>query len=146
MVYVPFDGQTPLDPDPVLPQTDQLVTNRNLTHWFITQDPTNITFIPREEVKSGSGGKTWQDLPPRPEQTVKLIYPFGQSDGAVPTIDGQERKYAFIVVGEWNATIHTNDFWEDPDGQFWIVTGLSPYNGYEVKAMISSFGGSPGNG
>lgn len=146
MVYVPFDGQTPLDPDPVLPQTDQLVTNRNLTHWFIGQDPTKITFIPRVEVKSGSGGKAWQDLPPRPEQTVKLIYPFGQSDGAVPTIDGQERKYAFIVVGEWNATIHTNDFWEDPDGQFWIVTGLSPYNGYEVKAMISSFGGSPGNG
>lgn len=146
MVFIPGPTQTPLDPDPSMPLTAMLSAQRRMTHWFIETDPSDIVLIPRDKVKVPGGGEEWVNLAPRPSQRVKMIFPFGQSDGIIATTDAQELKYQFIMVGEWNATIHTNDFWQDSDGQWWTVTGISPYNGYEVKAMITTFGGSPDHG
>lgn len=146
MVYIPGPTQTPLDPDPVVPLTAMLKMNRSLTHMFIEMDPTDIVLIPREKVETGSGGQSLVDLPPRPSQRFKFIFPYGQSDGVQQAQDAQEKKYQYVLVGEWNATIHTDDYWQDSDGQFWVVTGLSPYNGYEVKALVTSFGGMAKHG
>lgn len=148
MVYIPHPGFTPNDPPQAWPLTPDLVTNRELTHWFIVQDPSPISLIPVEKTRQPGGGFKTDALPPRPEQIMKLIYQGGSADGIVATADGQSRRYDFILLGEWDATIHIGDFWEDPtrDGQFWVVNGLQPYNGYEVKAGVSSYGWNPDGG
>lgn len=146
MAYIPLGGQTPLEPPPVFPVNGALLVNRSLTNLFIEFDPTDVVLIPQQRVKTPSGGYKMGQLPPRPSQRVKMIYPVGQSDGAIPNVDGQERRYDFIMVAPWNATVKKDDFWEDSSGQFWIVTGVSPYNGYEVKAMVTSYGEAPQNG
>lgn len=146
MPYIPLGGQTPLEPPPTIPLDDMLTEQRAITFWFIETDPTDIVLIPQVRTKQPSGGHKLAQLPPRPSQRVKMIYPAGQSDGAVVTLDGQERRYDFIIVANWNATVKKDDFWEDSQNQFWIVTGVSPYNGYEVKALVNSYGEAPQNG
>lgn len=144
MVYVPRPGYTPLDPPPSFPLTPQIISNRRLTRWFISTDPTPISLIPVDRQRQPDGGFAVVDLPPRPLQRFKIIAQ-GLSDGVTETQDGQERKFPYVLVGEWDATVHIGDFWEDPDhdGQFWKVTGLYSYNGYETKFGVTSFGGEP---
>jgi hypothetical protein len=44
-------------------------------------------------------------------------------------------------MGEWDATVEVNDRWVDIlTGQEWVVDSIVPYNGYEVKAMVTSYG------
>jgi len=141
MLFVPYpDGFTPIDPMPVDPGQVGLEIQQELTHWFIMQDPTVVQLIPKERVRQPNGSFTVTDGAPRPQQIVKMIFPAGNSDGIIDSGDGNEREYDFIVVGEWDATIKLDDYWVDPSGQKYIVTGVSAYNGYEVKANIKSFG------
>lgn len=151
MVYIPKPGYTPLDPAPSPPggyDATQLRVNRQLTHWFIMNDPYPVSLVPRERVRTPTGGFITDDLPPRPQQIVKMIYQMGATNGVTITSDGTNRRYDFIILGEWDSTIKVGDFWEQPDreGQFWVVTGLHPYNGYEVKAGVISYGGHPDGG
>lgn len=146
MVFIPFGEQTPLEPPPEIELNSQIVYNRKLTTWFIATDPTDIVLIPREKVEKDSGGYAWSSLPPRPSQRVKLINPLGSTDGVVLSADGQDQQYPFILVAEWDATIKVNDYWKDSDGQYWTVTGVSPFNGYELKASVASYGSEPKHG
>ncbi len=142
MVFIPFsDGYTPPEPPTYESEMVGMDLMRELTHWFILQDPSYVVLTPREQVDSGNGSFGWADLPPRPQQMVKLIFTAGNSDGAVESSDGIERKYDFVLVGEWNATVKLGDYWRDPETeQKYVVTGLSPYNGYEIKANVTSYG------
>ncbi len=142
MPFIPFpDGFTPPDPPTYEPGEVGLDVLRELTHWFIMQDPTQVQLTPRDKVKSGNGGFTLADGAPRPAQVVKMIFTAGSSDGIVESQDGQDRQYDFIMVMEWNASVAPNDYWVDPlSGQKYVVTGLSAYNGYEVKASVKSYG------
>lgn len=147
MVNINFpSGFTPLEPPPIDPGMVGLELNRELTHWFIMQDPTQVQLTPRERVTAGNGGFTVSELPPRPQQIVKLIFTAGNSDGIVPSTDGRQRKFDFVLVAEWNATIKTDDYWIDSEDQVWVVTGVSPYNGYEVKADVTCYGPRALNG
>jgi hypothetical protein len=142
MPFIPFpDGFTPPDPPVYEPGEPGLSVLKQLTHWFILQDPSYIQLTPRDKVSSGNGAFALADQPPRPQQMVKMIFTAGSSDGISQAQDGQDREYDYIVVGEWNATIKANDYWIDPvTDQKYVVTGVSAYNGYEVKASIKSYG------
>lgn len=142
MPFIPYpDGFTPPDPSPYEPGQVGLDVLRELTHWFILQDPSYVQLTPRDRVSTGNGGFTVADGAPRAQQMVKMIFTAGSSDGIIASQDGQDRQYDFIVVGEWNATIQTDDYWIDPlSGQKYVVTGVSAANGYEVKASIKSYG------
>lgn len=146
MVYIPYPPQMPpLDP-PLSGEMVGLEIQRNLTHWFIQQDPTPIVLTPQTSSRTGNGSIQLSAQAPRAEQIVKLIFATGNIDGIVGSTEGQERKYDFVLVAEWNASVQINDYWIDENSQYWIVTGLSPYNGYEVKAGIVSYGKVAVNG
>lgn len=141
MVNIPFpEGYTPTYPPVYEPGEVGLEIQRELTHWFIMQDPTSVQLIPRARVKGNNGSISMTDGTPRPPQIVKMIFTAGSSDGIVQSEGGQDRQYDFIVVGEWNSVIEMDDYWIDPSGQKYVVSGVSPSNGYEVKANIKSFG------
>lgn len=121
---------------------EELQANKEMTHWFIQSDPTVVSLVPREQVKQPSGGFKWTDLPPKPPQTVKMIPQGGSLGGIVTAEDGTNRRYDFVMVGEWNANIHINDYFQDPHQKdvMWQITGMEPFNGYEVKARVSAYG------
>lgn len=148
MVYLPRDAVTPLEDPPIIRPFPGLNELRRQTHWFIMNDPTYIDLVPVERITAPGGAWNSSDLPPRPSQAFKMIYQSGFVDGVVPTTDGQNRRYDFILVGEWDATVGVGDHFFDssPDIQHWIITGLQPYNGYEIKAGVVSYGRNPQNG
>lgn len=148
MVFVPRPGITPLMPPPDVDILPGMLDNRGITRAFIMNDPTLITLIPTVKVRKPGGGFDKNTLAPRPAQYFKVIPQSGSADGIVDTSDGKERRYNFVLVGEWDATVQIGDFWIDPDRDdfFWSVQGFQPYNGYEVKFGVIGFGGDPGNG
>ena len=119
-----------------------LDTNRQLTSWFINQDPTAVVFTPHHEEWTG-GSKKWVDDPPREVQIVKFIYP--DIDGIVPADEAITRRFDFVIVAEYDATI---DMWDsfDHSGNHYVVEAIRPYNGYEVKVSGTSHGPSPDYG
>jgi hypothetical protein len=142
MVYVPAPGYTPLDP-PVETGSPSaaLVEQRNLTHWFIMEDPTPLSLIPSGKQRLPSGGTSNTDMPPRPQQMFKLIANSASERPAKgQNSAGQQSKYDFTLVGEWDATVRKGDWWEDDNGQRWVVDSVVFGNRYEVKAMVMSYG------
>lgn len=145
MVFIPYPpGQAP---GPVLPDiAGELGALRSLTTWYIEQDPTDVVLIPRTTSRTAGGATQAVDGTPRAVQRVKLIY--GGNTGAgragiVSTGDGRERMFSFIMVAEWDAIVEPGDHFTDPAGQNWEVEETLPYNGYEIKATMRSYGGNP---
>lgn len=148
MVYVPRGAVTPLDDPPIIQPFPGMDSLRRQTHWFIENDPTDIVLIPTERVRAPGGGFNMQQLDPRPSQRFKLIFQSGIVDGVVEAADGINRRYDFVLLGEWDATVHIGDQFTEPayGDQKWVVQGLQPYNGYEVKAGVVSYGRNPQHG
>ena len=119
-----------------------LETNRQLTVWFINEDPTSVVFTPHEE-QFTAGAKKMVALPDRDIQIVKFIYPGG--DGIVIAEDHNTRRFDFIIVAEYDALIK---IWDSFDrlGNHYVVEYVFPYNGYEVKVGGSSHGPEPDYG
>lgn len=119
-----------------------LGTNRQLTSWFIDQDPTSVVFTPHHQEWTGGAKKMVSD-PDRSAQIVKIIYPGG--DGIVIEEDHTSRRFDFIVVAEYDADI---DLWDSFDhlANHYVVEYVFPYNGYEVKVGGSSHGSEPDYG
>lgn len=118
---------------------------RKQTKRFIDDDPFEIVLIPRDKQRVPGGGFEMVDLPPRDPQTVKLIYTgsargIGGTEGVQVTGDGVERRYDYVIVGEWDMIIEVGDHWEDARGQRWEVLGLIPDNEYERRATCSAYG------
>ena len=129
---------TPLDPDPTLLYPPMgWEHNVRMTDWFIKVDPYPVVLIPMVTSKSPSGAIQSVPGPPRPQQIVRVISTGGSDSGIELTIDGQIRKYPIVVVGKWNATIKKGDQWTDQHGATWMIDGITPFNGYEVKAGCS---------
>lgn len=126
--------------------TGQIELNRQLTTWFINQDPTTVTLTPVAEVQTSGGGYTFEDLPERVPQIFKFIQQGSNFTGVIESGDGRERQYEFIMVGNWDAAIAIGDHWQDANGQDWRIGGFIPNNGYEIKAGVYSWGKRPGNG
>lgn len=148
MPYMSIGATTPLEDPPIIEAYPGLDELRRQTHWFIMNDPTPIVLTPRDRAIAPGGGWNAVDLTPRPEQIFKMIFQSGVVDGVVATADGQDRRYDFVILGEWDCTLGIGDYWVDAlnDHQFWTIAGLQPYNGYEVKAGVLSYGRDPQHG
>jgi len=114
-----------------------LSIHRRGTDDFIEADPTDIALIPHSAVWSG-GSKTYVAQAPRQMQTFKVIW-----DGQTGVVDEHTRRFDFILVGRFDATVAIKDQWQDTDGQKYVVEYVYPYNGYEVKCGGSSHGTNP---
>jgi hypothetical protein len=119
-----------------------LENNRQMTSWFINDDPTTITLTPHEE-QWKSGAKKMVALPDRDPLTVKMIY--SGSDGIVPVDEGHTRRFDFIIVADYDAVIK---IWDSFDrlGNHYVVEYVFPYNGYEVKVGGTTHGPEPDYG
>ena len=120
----------------------ELALQRKATAEFIEADRTDLVLIPSNRVEE-FGTVSFVDLPPRPSQPFKVIWPGG--DGIVVTSDGTTRRFDFILVGNYNATVAIGDHWSE-GSQHYQVEWVQPYNEYEVKAGGSSHGSSPAHG
>lgn len=145
-IFIPFVGYSP-GPGPVA--SDPLVeidVLRDQTHWFIRQDPTAISLIPRSRIRTATGGYRTVDLPPRPQQIFKLIHVGDSFATPIESGDGVQRQHEFVLHGEWNSVFDIGDWWADPNGQRWEIGSIVPDNGYQRKAGVYSYGKYPGNG
>lgn len=144
MVFVPSPGYTPNPGVPTVDLTPEILSQQELTHWFIMQDPTPVVLVPYSEVPTPGGGVKLSAGAPRPEQIMKLIqmaHTERPVDSTSDSANGVQRKHDFTLLGEWDATVEVNDRWDDPiTGQAWRVDSIVPWNGYEVKAMLMSYG------
>jgi hypothetical protein len=118
---------------------------RKQTKRFIDDDPFDIVLIPRAKTRVPGGGYEMTDQPPRPSQRVKLIYTgsargIGGAEGVQVTGDGVERRYDYVIVGEWDMVIEAGDHWTDALGNRCEVGGLIPDNEYERRATASIYG------
>lgn len=118
-----------------------LAANREATRWFIESDPSVITLTPNGRVKSGNGAYKTQAGEPKPPQTVKIIFQDARGN-AIGTSDGAVRKHEVVIVGNYDADIDEGDtfHWPPGDAKKWVVTGIHPDNGYEVKADAVVYG------
>lgn len=119
----------------------ELAAQRRITAAYIAANPSSITLIPRKLVKSGTG-TTWQDQPPRPAQTFRLIdqsSPSGNQPTAT-TIDGAQRKVQYQLLGAWDTVVGLRDYWIDAEGFRCEVAELLPDNGYEQRAQVVRYG------
>ncbi len=127
----------------------ELDINRNLTKWFIDCDPSTITLIPRVKTIKPGGGSDYSNGTPRNPQQFKMIFQSGDSTGVVVSDSGEVKKYDFIILGKHDAQIEIGDIWYEGSGENrhkYIVVGFTPFNNYEIKAGVTSFGKRPGNG
>jgi hypothetical protein len=116
--------------------------NRQLTSWFINDDPTTLVLTPHHQQFSGGAKKMVAD-PDRDPLTVKMIYPGG--DGIVVTADSTTRRFDFIIVADYDAVIQIWDSFDRWKNHY-VVEYVFPYNGYEVKVGGSSHGSEPDYG
>lgn len=118
---------------------------RKQTKRFIDDDPFEIVLIPRVKNRVPGGGHEMADGTPRSPQTVKLIYTgsargIGGAEGVQVTGDGVERRFDYVVVGEWDMVVEVGDHWEDARQQRWEVLGMIPDNEYERRFTCSAYG------
>lgn len=115
--------------------------NREVTRLFIVDDPSFIQLTPHTRGKTATGGYREVKGEPKPIQMVKIIYQAAKGD-ADSTSDGAVRKHSVIIVGLYGANIEEGDTFEWPEnsGSKWVVTGIHPDNGYEVKADVIAYG------
>lgn len=145
MVFIPYPpGQEA--PDLAVDVAKEIEQNRTLTDIFIEFDPTDVVLIPRTTQRTASGGTRTVDGTPRDLQRVKLVY--GGNTGAgragiIETGDGRQRMFSYIMVMRWDAEVAPGDHFTDPAEQDWEVEEVLPYNGYEIKATLRSYGGAP---
>lgn len=150
MVFIPYPTGTPSEEQfPLIHGATTIEMNRNLTHWFIMQDPVDVVLIPRVTTRTTTGATKQEDGPSRPLQRFKFVY--GGNTGAgragiVPTGDGRERMFSYVLIGDYDAEVDVGDHWTDDKGQNWEVEEILPYNGYEKKATLRSYGRDPQNG
>jgi len=119
---------------------------RRVTREFIMASPSYIALTPHQETRTPSGGVLMTVQVARPVQALRKIpmshteRPNDSTSGISGTGGGVQRKYDMTLLGEWDSTIQAGDTWVEDDGQQYIVDALVPYNGYQVKALVMSYG------
>ena len=117
---------------------DIMATQRRLTEWFIAAGPpVDIVLVPQVETKTLGKGVKRGPGTPRPVQQFKKIWPGG--DGRNEGQDGVTHKYDMIIVGLYDCVAEIGDVWEEGD-QKYVIHSEFPYNGYERKFGVDSFG------
>jgi hypothetical protein len=126
-----------------MPQSGVL-QNRKLTSRFIANDPHVIVLHRRTEVPAAAGGYNVSDGPALAAQTVKFVYKgsassFAGAEGLQVTSDGQENRFDFTIIAEWDANIEPGD-WFDDKGNRWEIKSEIPSNDYERRFGVSAYG------
>jgi hypothetical protein len=122
-----------------------LALNRKLTKAFIADDPHVIQVHRREEQAAVAGGYNMVDGSARAPQTVKFVYKgsassFAGAEGLQVTSDGQENRFDFTIVAEWDSDIEPGDWFDDEKGQRWEIKSEIPRNDYERRFGVSAYG------
>lgn len=121
---------------------------RKTTRAFIMASPVDIALIPSAEQRTASGGVMMIDGVARPVQTFRLIpmshteRPVASTSGVAGASGGVQRKYDMTLLGEWNSEFQENDYWFDEKGQKYVIDAVIPFNGYERKGLVMSYGRS----
>lgn len=140
MPVIPYPGP-PVGP-PIVDVSAEILIQRGITAAFIAADPYTVVLKGRVEVRTPAGGVEYAEAA-RSAQIMRLI-PMSHTEragqGFSATFAGVQRKYDFTLLGNWDALIGKNDYWTDIAGQKWVVDSLLPFNGYQQKAMIMSYG------
>lgn len=121
---------------------NELRLHRLNTKAFIDANPLVIALVPRTVTNTGTGQQVIEGEQ-RPEQTFRLIdqtRTFGPEPGTVQTLDGQQRKASFQLLGEHDATVGVYDYWLDGNGTRYEIGNLIFRNGYEVRAQVVRYG------
>jgi hypothetical protein len=146
-LHIPFP-QSPAPPENTNISLELWVQRYN-TAQFIDAEPVRIALTPRKEMRTPAGGVETVELPARAAQTFKVIM-ISPAGGFIEQRNdaggGTERRADFILLGKWDAVVDVGDYWHDEYGQRWEVTSIIPYNGYEVRANVESYGRYPTNG
>jgi len=122
-----------------------LDVNRRLTKAFIDDDPHTITPHRRTKIELPGNQFEYVDGPALPSQVVKLVYKgsassFAGAEGLQLTSDGQETRFDFTIVSEWDADIEEGDWFQDEQGQRWEIKKEIPRNDYERRFGVSAYG------
>lgn len=124
----------------------ELRMQRKNTLAFIEASPVDIALTPQAEQRTPSGAVALVDGSLRPVQRFRLIpmshteRPVNATSGAAGTAGGVQRKYDMTLLGTWDSEIQENDYWYDGNGQKYVVDAVIPYNGYERKGLVMSYG------
>lgn len=124
----------------------ELRMQRKNTLAFIEASPVDIALTPQAEQRTPSGAVSLVDGSLRPVQRFRLIpmshteRPHNATSGAAGTAGGVQRKYDMTLLGTWDSEMQENDYWYDDNGQKYVVDAVIPYNGYERKGLVMSYG------
>jgi hypothetical protein len=124
----------------------ELRMQRLNTMAFIEASPVDLALIPQTEARTPSGAVTLVDGAARTVQRFRLIpmahteRPVQSTSGAGFGSGGVQRKYDLTLLGNWDSVIQENDYWYDVNGQKYVVDAVIPYNGYERKGLVMSYG------
>jgi hypothetical protein len=120
----------------------QLDIQRRLTTAFIATRPVTVVLRPRNRVKTPTGGFVWQDAVARPPQVMRFCEPSTQlQEMPNPTTaqDGVVREVQFMLLGEWDSVIGTDDVF-DHEGQSYQIVQVAVPNGWEQRASVVRYG------
>lgn len=124
-------------PEEPAPEIDAqyLAMQRSLTQMYIANDPTTIELQPYSQVKTPSGGWSWQAGDLREPQTVKMIL-LSNDQRPTVTVAGVERVIDYHLMGRHDMQIAVGDIWAADDGTMWEVLGFTEGWGYMTKAFV----------
>lgn len=115
----------------------ELKVQRRATDAFIAARPTLVTLTPRLPVRSGTGTRL-VDQAPRLAQVGRLIE-VNATGGPDRGPDGAQRKDVFQLLLPFDGVVGKYDHFT-LEGIRHEVTGILPFNGYEVRAEVTRYG------
>ena len=135
----PFD--TGIDVALSAVQQVELDAQRKITHAFIMSKPLELIITPRTRTVTDAGGWTYVATADRDAQNFLLIETMRQ-ELATPTssLDGVERKYDFMLLGEYDAIIAVGDTFTYDGDTHEVIETLFDLQ-YEVRAKVTRHGG-----
>lgn len=114
--------------------------NRELTHAYIVDNPTQIILTPMLYVVTPSGGRNRTPGVPRASQTVRLIeFTTVVGYGGSRASEGEVHGHRWIMLMEWDAVVARHDTFLY-DGVYWEVVDFEPKNSYEIRAVVDRLG------
>jgi hypothetical protein len=118
----------------------ELRIQRRLTASFIKRSPVTITLIPRESVKTPTGGIAKTTGSPRNPQVFTLVEPSNSGyQQANVVIEGSQTTFDYQLIGHHDAIIGKDDVFTH-DGREYKIETLMHDNGYEKRAMVLRHG------
>lgn len=118
----------------------ELAMQRRNTQAFIEASPVELVLVPHTDVKTPSGGVVTTPGTPRVPQRFRLIPMSSVERPSESTNGGEQRKYDMTLLGNWDCVMDIGDEFSDVDGNTYVIDALVPFNNYERKGLVTSYG------